>query len=174
MPVLFSNDLVHGSWYYVAGSFLTILIPCFPLISIYQSYDSRLNFWPPSQYLPLYDNTAAYGLLILMGVLYTIGSWVFLRAVEEPHKEPLLPNWHHFQNDELLAMWLFTFGTVPSVPCMLLYVIYNPHNGSFVLALLLCILASIAMVILTLCCYPNGKQEERKVSIVDAFFYSVL
>ena len=96
----------------MAGSFLTILIPCFPLISIYQSYDHRLKFWPASNYLPLviiiyflvniqckilikcqYDNTAAYGLLILMGVLYTVGSWVFLRAVEEPHKDPLLPKW---------------------------------------------------------------------------------
>lgn len=36
LPVAFDNDIVYGSWYFVWGSFLCMIIPVFPLISIYQ------------------------------------------------------------------------------------------------------------------------------------------
>ena len=35
LPVGFDNDIVYGSWYFVWGSFLCILIPIVPLVSIY-------------------------------------------------------------------------------------------------------------------------------------------
>ncbi len=68
-----------------------------------------------------------------MGVMYTIGSWAFLRAVEHPPKKPLF-EWKHFASDELFAMWMFAVGTIPSVPVMFLYVMYNPTDSSFFLA----------------------------------------
>ena len=49
MPALFSNDLVHGAWYYVAGCFLGALIPLFPFINLFQ----HEAFWPKSNYLPV-------------------------------------------------------------------------------------------------------------------------
>ena len=36
LPVAYDNDIVYGSWYFVWGSFLCMIIPVFPLISIYQ------------------------------------------------------------------------------------------------------------------------------------------
>ncbi len=40
LPVYCENDLVHGSWWYVWGSVLTIFIPVFPLVSLYAGW------WP--------------------------------------------------------------------------------------------------------------------------------
>eukprot|EP01036_Dinobryon_divergens_P028224 gene28224-37136_t len=141
MPVLFANDLVHGSWYYVAGSVLATIIPCFPLISLYQVYSSKVKFWHLPGYLPLADNTAAY----------------------------------HFQNDELLAMWFMTMGTLPSVPLMLLYVIYNPHNGGFAIALVVCIISTIACLLLTYACYPGQiPLSDRKPTKVLHYIMSML
>ena len=59
-------------------------------------------------------------------------------------------------------MWLFTVGTVPSVPVMLLYVIFNPGNSGFALALLACIVGSIGIIVLTYCCYPDKNISERR------------
>ena len=40
LPVAYSNDIEHGSIWYFWGSVLTILIPIFPLISLYE------DLWP--------------------------------------------------------------------------------------------------------------------------------
>eukprot|EP01036_Dinobryon_divergens_P028222 gene28221-37134_t len=160
MPVLFANDLVHGSWYYVYGSLLAAIIPIFPLVSMFQTYDPRTKFWAKPGFLPLAENVAVYVMLILVGVLYTIGSLTFVRAVEEPHLPPLFPNFRHFATDELLGMWLFTLGTFPSIPITLLYVVFNPRNGSFWMALLVCTLATIFMFVITLMCYPTGAERK--------------
>eukprot|EP01038_Epipyxis_sp_PR26KG_P006436 gene6436-8856_t len=160
LPIYFSNDLVHGSWWYVFGSFVSMIIPLFPLISLYE------GFWPRAGYLNVIENTAAYALLVFMGVFYTIGSWAFLRAVEEPEREPLF-TWYHFSNDELFAMWMFTIGTVPSIPCMGLYVYYNPENADFQLAFALCIIFSVACFILTLACYPSVGRKKEPTKILS-------
>ena len=34
LHVAFTNDLVYGSWYYIVGSILSMLVPVFPLIGL--------------------------------------------------------------------------------------------------------------------------------------------
>lgn len=150
---------VHFAFrYYVWGSLLTVFIPLFPLINLFIDED----FWPKSGLLPLNENTAAYALLSLMGVFYTIGSLAFLRAVETPLKPPLF-TWKHFATDELLAMWMFAAGTLPSVPVMALYVIFNPDVGEFFFALILCMVGSAACIVAALCCYPKHHEQHLVV-----------
>ena len=177
MPVLCSNDLVHGSWqvlvlclicfnyvvrYYVWGSLLTCFIPLFPLINLYVGED----FWPKAGFLPRPENTAAYAMLSAMGIFYTIGSLAFLRAVETPSRPPLF-KWKHFASDELFAMWMFAAGTLPSVPVMALYVVFNPGLGEFFFALILCMVGSAAAIVAALCCYPKEHQHHLAVSAIS-------
>jgi len=161
LPVFFENDHVHGAWYFVAGSALSALIPCVPLFGLYMPLLEVVDI------LPLVEHTSAYGLLAFIGVLYTLGSFAYLRANVQPKMPPLF-TWRHFATDELLAMWLFTLGTAPSIPVMALYVIYNPSVSSFQLALAVTVIVTIAMVILTTYCYPREDHTPR------AFFVNLL
>ena len=38
LHVAFDNDIVYGSWYFVWGSFLCMIIPVFPLASIFEEF----------------------------------------------------------------------------------------------------------------------------------------
>eukprot|EP01035_Chromulina_nebulosa_P021706 gene21706-28089_t len=118
----------------------------FHWLPVYFNNDMVHGFWPKQSDLPNVDHTVAYGLLIFSGVFFTIGSYGLVRAFEEPPLKPLF-SWYHFQTDELFAMWMFLLGTAPSIPIMSIYVYYDPGNGAFKLALLICIIA-------TLCSYP--------------------
>lgn len=42
--------------YYVFGSILAAIIPIFPLINLYQTYDSHVKFWAKPGYVPLVSN----------------------------------------------------------------------------------------------------------------------
>ena len=154
LPIFFHTDLVHGSWYYVLGSAVSGMIPAIPLISLYYGLVPIVNI------LPLTPHATAYALLVFVGVMYTVGSLGYLRAQFDPPVPPLF-KWKHFQTDELFAMWMFTIGTVPTIPIMAIYVYYNQSDRTFQLALVICIIASIGSLIMTFYCYPSeGKEGE--------------
>ena len=156
------NDLVTGSWLFVWGSALTALIPCFPLIGLFY------EFWVNADILPLVEHVAAYGMLAFCGVFYTIGSWALVRAFDDPTPKPMF-TWKHFASDELFAMWMFFIGTIPSVPIMAVYLAYNRDNGTFALALLICIVVSFLTWIVVLCCYPNPGHPGVSLSCMNSF-----
>lgn len=159
LPVYFSNDLVHGSWWFVIGSVGTIIIPIVPLLDLFYP------FWPTSSTgsLPLLQDAATFGLLIVSGIFFTLGSLAFVRATEDPPLRPLFTFTIHLATDELLAAWFFLLGTIPFVPFMAVYVYYNPS----ILVYWGCLVASFVFVIATyffvLACYPT---EEVKHSVI--------
>ena len=157
LPVICKTDCSTGSWFFVWGSILTVLIPIFPIIALYQGW------WPHPGYIPQTENTAAYALLALCGYFYTLGSIALERAFQSPIPPPVF-TWKHFQTDELFGYWMFVLGTLPTIPCLALYANYNRNSGTFVLALLICIIVEILMVIFTLLCYPSEKGEAEHVS----------
>jgi hypothetical protein len=154
LPLFSSNDLVAGSWYYVWGSLLCILIPCFPLIHLFETLWSSHS----EAFLPLEEDAAVYSMLIFMGVMYTIGSYAFLRAVETPRVHPL-STWYHFQSDELLGMWTFFWGTAPSVPIMAIYAYYYPGDVKYAVALALSCLFTACFFGAALACYPRKDYD---------------
>ena len=157
LPIAYSNDLVHGSWWFVYGSLLTILIPCFPLIAIYEKlWDNEEEIEKLG--IPTADHVACYSLLIFIGIMYTIGSYAFLRAVETPKVPPLF-TWVHFGSDELFGMWCFFLGTLPAVPIMAIYLWYNPDAPEFGFALIMAIFFTILTFIAVLACYPRGDDD---------------
>lgn len=170
LPVLFSNDLVHGSWWFVVGSFVSMVIAIVPIVqNYYQLYPQH------DDALPRLDHDATWSLLIVCGFFYTVGSWAFVRAFEEPPKLPLFHFNKHFQTDELLGAWLFLVGTLPSVPYALVYFSIHPTFPYMVLILLACT-GVLACVLFVLACYPNPNKVsclflKNHIQASTNFFY---
>ena len=153
LPVLCSNDLVHGSWWMVFGSLGAALFAIVPLIQQYLSFYSQHD-----DVLPTVDFEVTWMLLIFSGIFYGIGSLAFVRAFEEPPKRALFWFNRHFQTDELLGAWFFLFGTIPSIPYTLVFLCIHPsviYLGSFASAIVF-VLGTIAFVV---ACYPSGKER---------------
>ena len=156
----------HHRWF-VAGSILTMLIPAFPLISLYLPPSKR--FWPTSEayIVPVDDHAAAYSLLVGCGIFYILGSLFLVRFVSlnitptqlyhmflkkisfsigyhrafpEPPPKPLFPC-SILVTDEVVSSWLFFLGTVPLVPLTCIYVVYFPGVHYYQIALIFCIAA---------------------------------
>lgn len=155
LPIACDNDLVHGSWWYVWGSFFTILIPVVPLISLY------VQFWPITIIMDKADHSAAYLLLCFMGIFYSIGSWVFIRTFKEPAPPPLVSYWY-FANDELFGTWFFVVGTLPSVPVMAIYCWWYPQVKTYRLALCFCVVVSAIFLVFILVMSPFTKETYEK------------
>jgi hypothetical protein len=96
---------------------------------------------PPHTALYAFGQSVTWILLILSSIFYTIGSYVFARAFEDPSPKPLLANWKHFQTDELLSAWIFLFGSIPSIPYSIVFLSDNfrilTNWGVFFAALIL-------------------------------------
>jgi hypothetical protein len=132
------------------------------LIALYEGW------WPPAEnqdgeiLMPRPAHVAAYSLLVLAGILYTIGSWIFVRTFEEPTPPPLLEDYRYFCTDELLGTWLFFLGTAPSVPLMAIYVAYNGSHGEYGLAFVLCCLFTLAMALFIAAVTPSKQEMEKR------------
>ena len=155
LPVLCSNDLVHGSWWFVWGSVGATVFAIIPLVlskNASETDDTLNNL----------DYDLTWGLLIFSGIWFTIGSLVFVRAFEEPPKRPLLYMYKNFQTDELLAAWLFLIGTVPAVPYTLVYFLVDP-NATYMGATACSGTMVMGTVVFVMACYPTEKRHENVV-----------
>lgn len=88
LPVFLSNDIVHGSWWFTCGSLLSAIIPIIPLMN------ENNTILRQSSNLPLMQNSVTFILLIISGIIYTIGSLAFVRASEDPPMKPLFSCYH--------------------------------------------------------------------------------
>jgi hypothetical protein len=160
LPVFFSNDLVHGSWWFAFGSLITAIFSIYPLLAKYTtSYEQHDDL------LPRTDFDITWGILIACGVFFTLGSLAFVRAFEEPPKTPLFHNYKHFQTDELLGAWLFLAGTVPSIPYMLVFFLIQP-SAFYFLGILAAVAFSLGTYLFVVSCYPN---ENNKVYVFNYY-----
>lgn len=152
LPVLCSNDIVHGSWWFVWGSLLAMLTAVIPLVDYYAHF-----FQASDNTLPALEFTETWALLIISGFFFTIGSWCFVRAFEEPERHPLLHGWYHFQSDELLGAWLFLFGTIPAVPYTLVFWFQAPGEMIYFMGVVMSIIFVLCTYLFVLACYPSDK-----------------
>lgn len=163
LPVLCSNDLTHGSWWFVWGSFAMVLTAIVPIIqqsvTLYQQEDD---------FLPAIDYDITWSLLISVGIFYTLGSLAFVRAFEEPPKLPLLHNYYHFQTDELLGAWLFLIGTSPSVPYMFVFFSLSP-SILYMTGLILAGVMVFALMLFVLVCYPSDRVKKQENYLLPIF-----
>jgi hypothetical protein len=125
LPVFCSNDLVHGSWWFVWGSILAMIIPGVALADLF------FPFWDHTvSSLPILEDAFALGLMVISGLFFTLGSLAFVRALEEPPLKPMFTN-YHLCTDELVAAWLFLLATLPYVPFIAVYLYYKNDKGVY-------------------------------------------
>lgn len=137
--------------WFVWGSLLSMVIAIVPLASAPLRIKNQTD-----DALPKLDQSVTYSLLVICGFFYTIGSYAFVRAFEEPPKLPLFHYIKHFQTDELLGAWLFLLGTLPAIPWSLVY--FSLYPGFTYMALLvLAIMAVTACGLFVHACYPSDK-----------------
>jgi hypothetical protein len=156
LPVDCDNDMQLGSWYFVWGCLLCILIPAMPLISLYLTPSER--FWPTADafIFPLDKHTAVYALLCGCGFLNTVASLFLVRAFSEPIPEPY--NSSIIPNDEVLASWLFFLGILPTIPLVVIYVMEFPDNLEYRAALIFCVFISVVMLFFVYLVYPSADK----------------
>lgn len=160
LPVLCSSDVVHGSWWFVWGSFLSMLIPLCVIINPYvHIYPTHLDTYNT---LPALGDLATWVLLLISGFFVTLGSLAFLRAFSDPPLPPLF-SWKHVATDELLAAWLLLIGTLPGVPYAAIWLIYYPSNVLNLAFLVASCLFSFTSYLFVLSCYPNEKAHKQVV-----------
>jgi hypothetical protein len=71
LPVAFTNDLVHGSWWYVIGSFFGVIFPIFVIVG---NHDSRIQQFRNDDDLLFeftYDTT--WVLMMVSAIFFTLG-----------------------------------------------------------------------------------------------------
>ena len=119
LPVLFSNDLVHGSWWFLFGSvFITIASS----VVLWNSYNEIIG--NDDSFLTRTAYRASWALLVASGFFCIIGSFAFIRAMNDPPMRPLC-KCRHFATDELLGSWFFALATLPGVPYCLIFLAFE-------------------------------------------------
>lgn len=171
LPVLFHNDLIHGSWWFVGGSFWMIILASVVLLNSFQDY--------------LYGNTndsilsrknyeATWVLNLLAGIFFLLGSLAFVRAFHDtPPMKPLFHYYYHLQSDELLGSWLFVAASIPALPYMVIYMIEATTNQAIYLCgLVVSTLIVIGSYLFVVSSYPT---DDVKVSeMIFAQFFLIL
>lgn len=137
------------------GSLLSMIIALVPLADPQEQTDDSL---------PRLDKGITWSLLVICGFFYTVGSYAFARAFEEPPKLPLFHYIKHLQSDELLGAWLFLFGTLPAVPWSLVYFSIFP-SFTYMALFIMAIAAVIACCLFVVACYPSDRVSARLVVI---------
>lgn len=158
MLVLCSNDVVHGSWWFVWGSFLAMVVPVLvlanPYIHVYKTYHDTL---------PALGFYVTWIMVLVSSLFLTFGSLAFVRAFEEPPLEPIFHKYKHIQTDELLAAWLFLCGTLPSVPYSLVWFFYEPGQIIYLAVLVASCTFTFITYLFVLACYPSDKKHKQVV-----------
>ena len=161
LPAYFANDLLHGSYWFFWGSVLAMVIPILPILSILYHLYHHHGALEETLYLYI------YGLLIFGGLMFSIGSYHFLRVFIEPPPEPYFNYCRCISNganDELIAGWYFFLGTAPSVPVVSFYVVYLHYvSFTFIIALVICCLCTLAMLIFVLACIPDEDHYQHNI-----------
>ena len=148
LPIAFSNDMVHGSWWFVAGSFISFLIPIIPIYDILDPTHSIFNV-PVDKSIPLFANILTWIILMISGFFFTVGSYVFLRSFEVPPVDPLLKGCRLCHSDEIFASWLFFLAVIPAVPFVGVYLSYDlmsMNNWVMMIGAVMFVLMSALMV----------------------------
>ncbi len=105
--------------------------------------------------------------LFCLGVFFTLGSYVYIRAFEDPPRKPLFPKYYHICTDELLGSWLYTLAVLPSIPLSLLFIYYRPYRFAYWGYLITSLITVGSTLGFVRNCYPQDisvqKEEARYV-----------
>lgn len=151
LPVFFSNDLIHASWWFVAGSLLLIIDS---IAVVLLSYSANFN----DDFLPTLKSVRrSWYLIFISGIFFTLGSLAFVRAMSDPPIKPVFTS-YHVSNDTLLGSWLFFWGVVPYIPYSFIF-ICTERNPIYYGMLILAIVATLVTLLFVFACYPDNDNK---------------
>lgn len=140
LPPLCRSDLLHGSWWYVIGSFLSVVISLIVLVNDYETF-----LGADDSILPPPDYRLAWGLCLASAVLFTIGSVAFVRASNSP---PLstMGLCACCASDEIFGSWFAVSAVLPAVPYCFVYMTVS-HSLLYFIAMIVSIAIVVFMII---------------------------
>ena len=153
LPVAFTNDLVHGSWWYVIGSAFGVVFPIMIILGNHNPHVKAFKY--DDDLLHEFAFDATWILMIVSGIFFTLGSGAFLRAVNDPPMKPFFTQSYHFGTDELLGSWCFVAACLPFVPYAIIYLIAEPTNIIYYCMLGAAIFSVLGSFIFLINCYPS-------------------
>ena len=120
--------------------------------------------------LGAFGATSTWILIVVMGLLFTLGAFAFVRAFDdEPH--PPLCKIRHFNTDELLGAWLTFFACLPAILYAIIFLAADNKNifywGAF-LGSVLCALGALAFVG---ACYAVAYPFS--ITLIDSVFRAI-
>lgn len=80
----------------------------------------------------------------------------------------------YFRNDELLALWFYTIGTMFPIPITGMLCYFVPSNAGYWLAILSAIVAFFGMILLTISSYPSDEYPPETSQILVKFVKLVM
>lgn len=158
LPVFFCNDLVHGSWWFVLGSFLAMALPILVLVNPYIHIYETIN-----DTLPALSFYVTWVTFLISNFFITLASIFFVFAFEEPTHPPLFPKCKHLQTHELCAAWLLLLGTVPGIPYAIYWYIENPGEIIYLGLLVSSSAFVFCSYLFVLAVYPSDKKHTQVI-----------
>lgn len=136
LPAFSRNDLVFGSWWFVFGSLVAVMLCVVVLVNNYYDY-----LGSDDSALPPLDYRIAWGMALASSVFFTVGSLAFVRACNEPPLPPLC--WLACGNsDESFGLWFFIMSVFPAIPYCFVYLAVKRSELYFI-----CMLIAIAIIV---------------------------
>ena len=154
MPVLFSNDLVHGSWWFLLGS---IFITASASVVLANSYNEVIG--TDDSFLSRGAYRASWILMVTSGMFLTIGSFAFVRAMNDPPMRPLF-RCRHFATDELFGSWMFAVATLPGIPYCLIFLAYQ-RDLTYLAMLVFAVLSFLGSCLFVRGSYPVANESSK-------------
>ena len=144
------------------GSLIAMLVAVVPLLQIeYHFFNSE------DDTLPVLQQYETWTLLIISGFFFTVGSFAFVRAFEEPEVHPMFSCTRHCASDELFGAWMFLFGTAPAVPYAAVFWVLDPEEMLYFAAFIASCVCVFATYLFVLACYPTDKVDACSLFIND-------
>ena len=169
LPVSYSSDLVHGSWWFVWGSVLSILIPIPLLVDIRYPIFRTLD----DTNLSAFCEAATWVLVIIAGILFSIGSLIWVRSFEDPPTPALCGLSSYCKTDEILAAWFFFLGALPTLPYVAIYLYKDYTELDYWALLIASVLAITASLLFLHACYKSATPGQAYRPILYPLFQAV-
>ena len=154
MPVLFSNDLVHGSWWFLLGA---VFITAAASVVLANSYNEVIG--TDDSFLSRGAYRASWILMVMSGMFLTIGSFAFVRAMNDPPMRPLF-RCRHFATDELFGSWMFAVATLPGIPYCLIFLAYQ-RDLTYLAMLVFAVLSFLGSCLFVRGSYPVANESSK-------------
>jgi hypothetical protein len=148
IPMITSNDLIHGSWWYLWGSLISVFICLVVLVNDYYTYLGQ-----DDSVLPSGSYRIAWGLCLASSVFFTVGSVPFIRACNSPPL-PVHYSLPCMKSHEIYGLWFMLMAVFPVVPYCFVYLAVASES-LYLYAMIAALVVIFVMFAVLICVYRS-------------------